>query len=416
MSVLVLGLNHKTAAVGLLERLAVPDERLPKALQSLVERSHVSEAVVLSTCNRVEVYAAVSRYHGGLADLRAFMGEWAGIAPEDFVEYSYDYFDEGAAGHLFAVASGLDSMVVGERQINLQVKQAFKAAQGERTVGRLLQRLFSNALRAARRVRTETGVGEGVSSMVDLGLELADRDLDGLAGRDVLILGAGKMGGMAAVRLADTARTVTIANRSTDRADRLAARIGDRARVVGLDRLSQVLAGVDLVVSSTGAGEPLLDASMIADRSGRPLVLVDLAVPRDVDPSCGDVPGVTVRNVEDLRVVVTEGDVADHLRRAKEIVAEEAERFAVWRRSVRAEPTITALRARAETVRAAELERLGNRLAGLDERQMQAVDALTRGIVNTLLHEPSVRLKQLTDGEEAGTYALALRELFDLPE
>jgi glutamyl-tRNA reductase len=417
--VLVLGLNHKTAAVGLLERLAVPDERLPKALASLLARPHVSEAVVLSTCNRVEVYAAVSRYHGGLADLRAFMGEWAGLAPEDFVSHSYDYFDEGTAVHLFAVASGLDSMVFGERQINLQVKQAFKTAQSEQAVGRLLQTLFSHGLRAARRVRAETTVGEGASSMVDLGLDLAARDLDGLDGRDVLILGAGKIGGMAAVRLAEHARSVTIANRSVDRAERLAERIGDRAGVVELDRLSAAIGEADLVVTSTGSGTPIIDAEVLAssgDRSARPLVLMDLAVPRDVDPACAEAPGVTVRDVEDLRSLVTTGSAAADLEQAKTLVGEEAARFAAWRQSVRAEPTITALRARAETVRRAEMARLSGRLGTLDERQLATVEALTKGIVNTLLHEPTVRLKQLTDGEDAGGFTLALRELFDLPE
>ena len=419
MSVLVLGLNHKTAAVGLLERLAVPEERLPKALASLLARPHVSEAVVLSTCNRVEIYATVSRYHGGLADLRAFMGEWAGLPPEDFVGHSYDYFDEGAAAHLFSVASGLDSMVFGERQINLQVKQAFKRAQSEQAVGRLLQTLFSHGLRAARRVRAETTIGEGASSMVDFGLDLAARDLGGLDGRNVLVVGAGKIGGMAAVRLGAHARTVTIANRSNDRAERLAQRVGDSAVVVPLDETSVALRYADLVVTSTGSGTPIIDADMVAgsgDRSDRPLVLMDLAVPRDVDPACADVAGVTLRNVEDLRSLVASGAAAAELEQGKAIVADEAARFASWRQSVRAEPTITALRARAEAVRRAELERLSGRLGTLDERQLATVEALTKGIVNTLLHEPTVRLKALTDGEDAGSFTMALRELFDLPE
>lgn len=419
MSVLVLGLNHKTAPVGLLDRIAVPEERLQKALASLVTRQHISEAVVLSTCNRVEIYACVSRYHGGLADLRAFMGEWAGLAPEDFVGRSYDYFDDGAAAHLFSVVSGLDSMVVGERQVNVQVKRAFKLAQAEQTVGRELQTLFSHSLRAGRRVRAETAIGEGASSMVDLALDLAGRDLDGLEGRDVLIVGAGKMGGMAAARLAEQARSIVIANRTRDRAEDLFARTDNATRVVSLDDIAKVLPDVDLVITSTGAPTPLIDAEMVGRfgaRERRPLVLVDLAVPRDVDTSCGNVAGVTVRNVEDLRTLVTDGVAADDLARARAIVSEEARRFETWRQTVGAEPTITALRARAEAVRQAEFDRLGSRLSGLDQRQQRAVDALTRGIVNTLLHEPTVRLKALTENDESGAYARALRTLFDLPE
>jgi glutamyl-tRNA reductase len=418
VSVLVLGLNHKTASVELLERLAVPEERRQKALASLLARQHVAEAVVLSTCNRVEVYASVSRYHGGLADLRAFMGEWGGLAPEDFVGHTYDYFDEGAAAHLFGVASGLDSMVFGERQINLQVKEAFKAAQSEEAVGRLLQRLFSQSLKAARRVRAETSVGDGASSMVDLGLELADRDLHGLSGRDVLVVGAGKIGGMAAVRLADRARTVTVANRTVDRAERLAQRLGDHARVVALDDLSTVLPEVDLVIASTGATSPVIHHAVLArqDRRHRPLVLLDLGVPRDIEPALGEVPGVMVRNVEDLRTVIATGPAAADLELARDIVGDEARQFSAWRRSVRAEPTIRALRTRGEAVRRAELERLAPRLATLGERERDVVESLTRGIVNTLLHEPTIRLKELVDGEDAGAHALALRELFDLPD
>ena len=424
MSVLVLGLNHKTAPVELLERVAVPEDRLQKAFASVLGREHVSEAVILSTCNRVEVYASVSRYHGGLSDLRGFMGEWAGLAPEDFVGHTYDYFDEGAAAHLFAVASGMDSMVVGERQINLQVKQAFKAAQGEQAVGRLLQKLFSQTLHAARRVRTETRIGEGGASMVDLGLELAADDLGTLEGRDVLVIGAGKIGGMAAGRLAERVGTVRVANRSPDRAGRLVERLGAGARSVAMREVGTVLADVDLVVASTGSPSPLVTRALldrsapggVADRSGRPLVLLDLGVPRDIDPALSAVPGVTVRNVEDLRGVITSGPSSAEFDRAGGIIAEEAAGYAAWRRSVNAEPTIRALRARAESVRRTELDRLAPRLGELDDRQREAVEALSRGIVNTLLHEPTVRLKRLVDGEDAGQHALALRELFDLPD
>lgn len=417
MSVLVLGLNHKTASVDLLERVAVPDESLQKALATLVACEHVSEAVVLSTCNRVEIYASVSRYHGGLADLRSVMAERAGLAPEDFLSHTYDYFDEGAAAHLFSVASGLDSMVVGERQINLQVKQAFKRAQEEQAVGRLLQTLFSQALRAARRVRSSTRIGDGASSMLDLGLELAARDLDGIDGRHVLLVGAGKIGGMAAGRLDTRAASITVANRSPERAQRLVERISGPATTAPLEDLAAAIARADLVITSTGAAQPLVRPDMIpVDRTPRPLVLLDLAVPRDVDPLCATLDGVTVRNVEDLRTMVVNGPTGSEVDAAEQILLEEARKFQAWRSSVRAEPTITALRARAEAVRRGEVERLAGRFGELDERQVEALDALTRGIVNTLLHEPTVRLKQLSDGDDGGSYALALRELFDLPE
>ena len=418
MSVLVLGVSHKTAPVGLLEQVAVPSERLPKALASLLHRDHVAEAVVLSTCNRVEVYAHVSRYHGGMADLRNFFCEWGGLAPEDFVDLAYDRYDEGAAAHLFAVTSGLDSMIVGERQVHLQVREAFKVAEAERTCGRILQALFRRALRVGRRTRMETGIAAGASSMVDAGLEAAAGVLGDLSRATVLLVGAGKIGGMGATRLRDRAGRILVANRTAEKAHRLADRVG--GEVLDLGRLADGLAAADLVVASTGSSTALVDSDTVAaamrGRADRPLVLLDLAVPRDVDPAAGAIPGVTVLDVDAVNRLTETPATGVEVAKARAVVEEETRRFVAWTRAVRVEPTIAALRAHAETVRASELDRLSARLGDLDERQLQALDALTRGIVNTLLHEPTVRLKALADVRGADLYAAALRELFDLPE
>lgn len=418
MSVLVLGLNHKSAPVGLLERLAVPSERLPKALASLVARDHVLEAAVLSTCNRVEVYAHVTRYHGGMADLRDFLVEYNGVPPEDFAEHCYDYHDDRAAAHLFAVASGLDSMVVGERQIHLQVKQALRVAEAHGAAGRLLRTVFGRALRVGRRARSETGVSEGASSMVDVGLDAAEAVLGDLAGATVLLVGAGKLGGMAAARLRQVAGQLLVANRTPDRAERLADRTG--ARPVPFAALTEAICRADLVLTSTGAAQPLLSPELVqeatAGRPERPLVLLDLAVPRDVDPACGIVPGVTVLDVDDVRALTDTGRTGVEVARARALVEEETARFAAWTRAVRVEPTIAALRERAEDVRRSESARLSGRLGDLDERQRRAVDALTRRIVNTLLHDPTVRLKRIADTRGGEVHAAALRELFDLPD
>ncbi|MPZ74404.1 MAG: glutamyl-tRNA reductase [Nitriliruptorales bacterium] len=418
LSVLVLGLNYKTAPVGLLERVAVPTEQLPKALHSLCKRDHVLEAVVLSTCNRVEVYVHATRFHGAVADVRNFFSEWSGLPPEDFVDATYDHFDERAAAHLFAVASGLESMVVGERQIHLQVKQAFQVAETEHSCGRLLQNLFRQALHVARRARAETGISEGAASMVDAGLDAATQVLEDLRGRTVLIVGAGKMGGMAAGRVRGAADTILIANRSAEKARRLAERVD--GSILDLGQLTDGLATADLVLTSTGAPAPVIDQDIVAAammrRPDRPLVLVDLAVPRDVDPGCSFVPGVTVLDVDAIRTVTDTGQTGDEVAKARELVNDAASRFAAWRRSVQVGPTIAALRARAEEVRAAEIERLGGRLSDLDDRQREALDSLTKGIINTLLHEPSVRLKAIADARGDDTHAAAVRELFDLPE
>ncbi|MBA3622648.1 MAG: glutamyl-tRNA reductase [Euzebyales bacterium] len=436
MSVLVLGLNYRTAPIGMLERVAVPAEHLPKALASLLNREHVLEAVVLSTCNRVEVYAHVPRYHGGMADLRNFFAEWAGMAPEDFADLAYDYYDERAAEHLFAVASGLDSMVVGERQIHLQVKAAFRDAEAQAATGRVLSSLFGQALRVGKRSRTETGIAEGAASMVDVGLDAAARVLGNLgagelrsstacessraalAGRTVLVVGAGKMGGMAATRVAGEAGRILIANRSAEKGERLALRVdGD---VLDFRDLHDGLRRADLVLCSTGSPAPVVDQDAVAEamqqRPGRPLVLVDLAVPRDVDPGCSFVPGVTVLDIDAVRELTDVTETGIEVAKAREVVVDEARRFAAWTRAVRVEPTIAALRTHAEVVRQAELQRVAGRLGDLDERQRATVDALTSRIVNTLLHEPSVRLKAIADARGGDLYAAALRELFDLPE
>lgn len=418
MSVLVLGLNYKTAPIALLERMAVPADHLPKALKSLTDREHVVEAVVLSTCNRVEVYAHVSKFHPGVADVRNFFAEWSGLPPEDFVDATYDYYDDRAATHLFAVTSGLESMVVGERQIHLQVKQAFAAADAEHAAGRVLQALFRQALTVGRRTRAETGISEGAASMVDVGLDAAASVLGDLRGRVVLIVGAGKMGGMAAGRVMGSADSILIVNRSAERAERLAERVS--GSVLAYADLEAGLVQADLVLTSTGASVPIIEpeavAAAMAQRPDRPLVLVDLAVPRDVDPACSSLAGVTVLDVDAIREVTDTGATGAEVVKARALVEEAAERFAAWRRSVRVEPTIAALRARAEIVRAAEVARYAGRLNDLSDRERDAVEALTKGIVNTLLHEPSVRLKTIADTRGDDAHAIAMRELFDLPE
>jgi glutamyl-tRNA reductase len=418
VSVLVLGLSHKTAPVGLLERVAVPAEQLPKALTSLVRRDHVTEAAVLSTCNRVEVYAHVTRYHEGGAALRDFFAEWGGLELSDFADRTYLHHDEWAAAHLFAVASGLDSMVVGERQIHLQVRQAFAAAEAEGSCGRMLRALFRQALHVGKRARAETGIAAGASSMVDVGLQAAERVLVDLSGRTVLLVGAGKMGGMGATRLRGRAGRILIANRTASKAERLAERVG--GEVIDLISLDEGLRQADLVMTSTGSSVPLIDCALVteamASRPRRPLVLLDLAVPRDVEEAANDLDGVTVLDVDAVRALTDTGATGVEVAKVNALVEEETRRFVSWTRAVRVEPTIAALYAHAEAIRHSELSRLAGRLGELDERQQEALEALTKGIVNTLLHAPTVRLKALADVRGADLYAAALRELFDLPD
>jgi glutamyl-tRNA reductase len=415
MSVLVLGVSHRSANLALLERLAVPADEHRKTLTELLGLEHVLEAAIVSTCNRVEVYVHVSRFHPGLDEVTDWMADRAGDLRDDFLDACEIHFDETAAAHLFGVAAGVESMVVGERQIAVQVKQAMEQAREEGTARRMLQRLFRQAVRVGRRVRRETSIGQGASSMVDVGLELVGRHLGGVAGREALIVGAGKIGALSASRLASSASHVRVWNRSSDKADRLA----DRVEGEVVDELADGLAGADLVVCTTGAPEPVVTAALVeraGDRTARPLVLLDLAMPHNVEPACADVPGVTVVGIGDVRDLAQERATGDAVNEAREIVAEEAARFSAWMSAIEVEPTIRALRARAESVRASELVRLQRRLASLDDDQREAVEALTRGLVNTFLHEPTIRLKELADAGGADVAAEVLRELFDLDD
>ncbi len=429
MSLLVYGLNLRTAGVDLLERFAVTEESAAKALRSLMDRPHVSGAVVLSTCNRVEVYADVTRYHGGAGDLRAFFGEWGGVAPEDFAGRAYDHFDASVAAHLFTVAAGLDSVVVGERQILQQVRAALQTAETEGAAGRELGALFRHAVRAGRRAHAETALSQHAATLVDVGLEAAARLLPPRGDRGLvgLVLGAGAMGALAATRLARRSDRLLIVNRSPERGARLAARV--HGEDLPLSHLHEGLVAADVVVASTGATEPVVSRAALeqamALRADRPLVCVDLAVPRDLERGCGDLPGVTVLDVDGLQPDAPDSSTLASLEAARAIVADEVARFGAARQAVAVGPTIAALRDRAETVRAAELRRLEGRLAQLHPRERSAVEALTRRIVNTLLHEPTVRLKALAaeEGEAPVTrpagprsteYSAMLHDLFDL--
>ena len=426
MSLLVVGCNHRSADLALLERLAVPAEELPKAVRGLTQLEHVLEAVVVSTCNRVEVYAHVTRFHPGLQEVRGWLAERGDIHPQDLDEVHYSYHDDRAAAHLFGVAAGLDSLVVGERQIGVQVKHAMELSRREGTSRRVLQRLFRQAVRVGRRIRRETEVGRGASSMVELGLDAVDGHLTtGLAGARYTIVGAGKMGALSAERLAGLGVAhVDVWNRSADKADRLAGRLATRVPCTVVDDggLAASLADADVVVCTTGAATPVIDAGFVAeavagrDTAERPLVLLDLAVPRNVDPACAGIAGVHVVDVSSLQHVVERGETADALGEARAIVESEVDQFVAWTRTAEVEPTIRALRHRAEAVRRAELDRMATKLAALGERERGAVEAVTRGIVNTLLHDPTVRLKQLADADGAEPHVEAVWELFGLTD
>ena len=419
MSVIVIGLNHHTAPLDLLERMTVDDASLGKALHDVAGREHVSEAVVLSTCNRTEVYVVAEKFHGAYRDLRDFLAEVSFLPPEDFADHLYVHYDDVAVEHLFTVAAGLDSDVVGEAEILGQVRTAWERAQGEGCTGVHLNGLFRHAVEVGKRARTETGISRHIASVSTAAVAMARERLGGLAGRSILVLGAGDMGeGMVRALVDDGVADVRIANRTWDRAVELADRVGGRA--IRLADLATALTEVDLLLTSTGATSIMLEhtdvEAVLADRDGRPVLIVDVAVPRDVDPAAATLPGVTLLDMDDLRAFAEAGLASrqGEVAAVRGLVDEEVDRFLAVSSAREVAPLIAGLRERGEAVRTGELDRFRNRLAGLDDRQLEAVEALTKGIVAKLLHDPTVGLKDAAGTAKGERLAESLRDLFDL--
>jgi glutamyl-tRNA reductase len=421
VSVVVIGLNHRSTPLDLLERMTIADAALPKALHDLVSRGDVSEAVVLSTCNRTEVYAVAERFHGAYQDIRDFLAEVAFLAPEDFSDHLYAHYDAPAVAHLFAVAAGLDSAVLGESEILGQVKVAWERAREESAAGPALNLLFRHALEAGKRARTETAIARNITSISQAAVALAADRLGGLAGRRVLVLGAGDMGEAMALGLSKAGvADIAVANRTWDRAVELAGRAGGRA--VRLLDVPAAVAEVDVLLSSTGAASPLLEVDdvrgIVAARAGRPLLIVDIAVPRDVDPAVGALDGVTLLDMDDLRAFADAGTQARRreVGAVQELLDDELERYLMATSAREVAPMIVALRDRAEELRRAELDRYRNRFDGLDEAQLEAIEALTRGLIGKLLHEPSIALKEAAGSPRGDRLISTLRELFALED
>jgi glutamyl-tRNA reductase len=406
--------------LSVLEPMNVSSARLPKALHDLAGRDNLSEVVVVSTCLRTEVYAVASRYHGAMSDIRNFLAVWSGIPPEEFADHLYQYYDEAAAAHLFKVAAGLDSAVLGESEILGQVGDAWEAARAQSVAGPMLSILFRQAVEAGKRVRSETAIARGTTSLSQAAVALASQHLGSLAGRTTLVMGAGEMGEAMAQALAGAleAGQLLVANRTWSKATELAARCGGRA--IEWHALPAALAQADVLLASTSSPEVLLEASdmddVLAAREGRPLLIVDIAVPRDVDPAVGTLPTVTLLDMEDVADFATRAKEGrqQEVPRAEAIVAEELARYMDVAAQRHVAPLVALLYERAEDVRAAELARFQRRLAKLDPASAQAVEALTRGIVAKLLHDPVVNVKAAAGSPPGEQLAQALRLLFDL--
>ncbi|TDC10899.1 glutamyl-tRNA reductase [Nonomuraea longispora] len=405
MSVLSIGLSHRTAPVALLERVSVTGDALAKLLHDVQDDPCVAEAMVVSTCNRVEVYVTVDRFHAAVTAVSRLLGVHSGVPVEELTPHLYVHYEERAVEHLFSMVCGLDSMVVGEGQILGQVRRSLQLAQRRGTVGATLNELVQQALRVGKRAHHETGIDQAGASLVTAGLALAGD----VAGRRALVVGAGSMSSLAATTLAKAGVTdIVVANRTYERGVRLAETVGGRA--VEFSAVAGELAGADIVISCTGAGRHVITPGMLT----RPVFLLDLALPHDIDPAVRSVPGVTLVDLETIKdsgVGAREGDAVEAVRA---LVAEELRAYLDAERASRVTPTVVALRSKAAGVVESELGRLLMRVPDLDERARDEVAMTVQRVVDKLLHEPTVRVKRLATCPGGDHYAEALRELFDL--
>jgi glutamyl-tRNA reductase len=461
MSVLVVGLNHRGAPLATLERVALVGDALDKLLHDVSRADDVAGALVLSTCNRVEIYAEVGKFHGAVAAICELLSRHSQVPQAELTQHLYVHYADRALQHMLTVACGLDSMVIGESQILGQLRQALRIAREQGTLGPTLSALGSLALRAGKRAQSETRVGQAGANLVSLGLQTAARHLGAdraggpvtaaeppsLAGLDVLVVGAGAMSGLTVASVARAgAASIVVANRTPQRAERLAASVGGRA--ADISGLAGLIAAADLVVTCTGAADHIVTADMVrtalerrapdqvrpakrdrrtapASRSGgRPssptLAILDLAMPRDVEPAVGGLPGVVLTDLAtlaDAGQAVFAGPADDGgVGEVRRIIAEELAAHSSKSRAALVSPTVVALRAKAASVVDAELARLAGRVRGLDARAMDEVAKSMRRVTDKLLHDPTVRVKELAGAPGGDTYEDALRVLFDLDQ
>ena len=419
MSVIVVGLNHRTVPLDLFEKMTVPEAKLPKALADLSSRENISESVILSTCNRIEIYAYAEKFHGAYQDIRNFLSEISHVAPEDFSDHLIGLFGSDAIEHLFKVSSGIDSAVIGEHEILGQVRSAWELAVEEQVVGTVLNSLFRHSLEVGKRARSETSISRNITSVSQAAVAMADKQLDGLIGKRVLVVGAGEMGeGMSKSLHAGGIYEFLIANSTWERSLETAERLN--CKPVRLDELPQNLTEVDLLLTSTGATAAILEYGDLDEaarqRKGRELLIVDIAVPRDVDPAAADLDGVTLLDMDDLREFAEKGIRAreKEVSSVIEIINEELERFLNLFSARSVAPIVTQLHSRAEEIRNSELQKLFRKFPELTPEQLKGIETLTSAIANKLMHEPTVRLKDAAGTPKGERLSEALQDLFDL--
>lgn len=417
MSVLVVGISHNSAPMSLLERVALDDDGVQKLVADAAACEHVTEATVIATCNRLEIYTEVERFHGSIEQISRLLVERAGESTEGMLPHLYVHYDDGAISHLFQVAAGLDSMAVGESQILGQTRDALRRGQELGTVGPALNLLFQQALRVGKRTRAETEIDQVAPSLVSAALDVTAQAVGPVEGKYVVVVGAGAMAGLATATASRLrAGHLAVVNRSAEGADRLAAQYS--AHAVPLERLGEELGRADIVISCTGSSGAILDRAMVGaartDAADRPLALIDLALPHDIDRDVLDLPQVTLVGLAELAKVLQGGATGREVQEVRRILAEEVTAFLAARRQASVTPTVVALRSMATGVVDAEMTRLESRLPDLDDLTREEIRHAVRRVADKLLHEPTVRVKELANDQGAVSYAAALAELFAL--
>lgn len=415
MSFLVVGMSHKSAPIDLLERVSLDTDAAVKLSQSVLDTEFVSEAIVVSTCNRVEIYVEADRFHGSVEEVSSILADHAGLDREAFVSNVYVHYDEAVVAHLFAVASGLDSMIPGESQILGQVRDSLQTAQAESTVGSALNLLFQQALRIGKRGHAETGIDRLGPSIVTASLDAAG-DLITREGTRFLVAGAGTMASLAVKTLVERGvapSRIMVANRTFQRAYELVATFGVSA--VRWQSLDIELTHADVLITCTGANGIVFDRERIeTGRGGRDLVLIDLALPRDIESSVADIDGITLIDLEVLSQRTESAELAHEIERVREIVADEVSAFLAARAASTVTPTVVALRTMATEIVAGELARLESRRPDLDDATLADVRQALKRVADKLIHSPTVRVQELAAGPNGRTYADALADLFAL--
>ena len=404
----------------LFEQFAIGEEALPKALAGVHGCRNISEAIVLSTCNRTEVYVYAEKFHGAYQDVRDFLAETAQIAPESFNDYLYAHYDSDAIQHLFSVTCGLDSAVVGENEVQHQVKVAWERAREEGTCGTVINEAFRRALEVGKRVRTQTDLSRNSSSVAKACVEMANHQLGNLADQRILVLGAGEVGEGVATSLA-TLETghISFINRSFERAHELAKRID--AEAIPFEKINEALSSCDVLLTSTASDSAIFDRARLETimdgRKGKELLIIDIAVPRDVDPAAASIDGITLFDIDALWSFCTKNSLISNdgaYLEAREIISEEVVRYLEQQSARQVAPLIAGFRNSAEEIRQAELKRFESRLASLSEEQRNTVESLTQGILGKILHEPTIAMNEAAGSPRGDRLAEALRELFNI--